>query len=144
MKKPLSELWPVVRTLLKDHFSFNDIKDICSVSGWPVHELFRLSQRQGGRSNTKGELMDGLDDLFRQFDNLDQENIVIHCFQEMVTRQSACDSVFIDKAKRYLERFGWTVENNQIAPTNIISPIRLTAGLSEFQESIDKSLSRQL
>lgn len=144
MNKSSRTLWSVARGLLQQHFSFNDMKKICGFVGLPIEQLNYLSQRQGekARYNTKGELSDGLDRLFNELSSEEEKDrAVVFLFQEMVDKFQL-NQDFLDETKKYVGRFGWTINGNQLAPLELIIPIQMSAIPDEFQDRIDKLLER--
>ncbi|MBF0213302.1 MAG: hypothetical protein HQM00_07020 [Magnetococcales bacterium] len=138
------KLWSVARGLLKEHFSFNEIKDVCGLVGLPVEQLSQLSQRQGSnaRWNTKGELSDGLDRLFSDLSEDEADKVVLLLFQEMLERSGSDNQQLLDDTSKYVGRFGWTIRGLQLAPMELVMPIRMSEIPTEFENRIGKLLER--
>ena len=80
----IEQAWPAVRTLLPQQFSFAGIKEVAGAATLPVHELDQLRQGSGGAS--KGQLMDGLDGLFRRLPQQRQQRVVVSAIAELVRK----------------------------------------------------------
>tara|TARA_R110002096_G_scaffold199271_13_gene383117 strand:+ start:1750 stop:2910 length:1161 start_codon:yes stop_codon:yes gene_type:complete len=64
MKDDLLKAWRILRPLVKDGYTFSEIKDLAGSSALPIEELTHLQQKSlPAKSATKSQLLDAIDDL---------------------------------------------------------------------------------
>lgn len=105
----LREIWSAIRGVIRNSFTFNDIKEIAGASGLPVHKLSHLQQRSlPARSASKSELLDAIDGLLNEEQNTDRAiKFFIH---EMTSRHSQIEN----HMNEVLQRFGWQIKNGEL------------------------------
>lgn len=131
----LADSWGVIRDLLRNNFSFAEIKDVIGAAGLPVHKLSHLKQKfRGGAS--KGQLMDGIDDLYRELTISEQNRYISYCVQEITTRKPSCK----EDLENILERVGWGLSDNEPYPLEL----QIDAELAELPETVQVGIKKCL
>lgn len=113
----LSIAWNGFRVVLRQNFSFNDIKEITGLAGIDLTKLSHLVQRAGGVA-TKGKLMDALDEQIWALGDQDKERMLVRIAEVMVQRSSAVT----DSLTEYLEPLGWSYANGRLFPIEVLDP----------------------
>ena len=80
MPMSIGDAWGSIRGTVRESLSFAQIKDLVGEAGLPVHQLAHLQQRYSGGA-TKGQLMDGIDEILITHDEdarnrLDRKSVV--------------------------------------------------------------------
>lgn len=126
-----------IRGLVRNSFSFAEIKDIVGRAGLPVHKLSHLKQKfRGGAS--KGQLMDGIDDLFQSLEISEQNRFVSYCIEEIIARKPSCEN----ELEEVLARVGWGISEGEPYPLELQIDIDTTELPEELREGIKKCLKR--
>lgn len=97
----IGNAWGSIRGILRNQFSFAQIKDIVGAAGLPVHEIAHLRQELGGSS--KGQLVDNIEGLMMDLDEGDQDRFVTACIEEIIK----CNDEVTDELERVMNRVGW-------------------------------------
>jgi hypothetical protein len=121
----INSAWSAVSAVLKNTFSFYDIKEIVGLAGFDSTKISNLVQRSGG-STTKGQLITVIQQHFLDFaDNnkLHALNIVV---EEMLERRSNIE----ESLEKYLSRLGWQIIDASVIPIGILDRDELE-GLDE-------------
>ena len=108
----ICNVWSSIRSLIRD-LTFYQIKDLAGLVGLPVYKIGHLQQAPGGAS--KGQLMDALDDLYKEFDEEDQNRIVTSTIAELIRVTPSSQPQIED----ILARFGWGISDGQIHPLSL-------------------------
>lgn len=112
MEGDLRKIWRVFRTKVKEGFTFAGIKDLVATSGLPVEKLSHLQQRSlPERGSSKSELLDAVDDLISQSKDPNTE------IQNLIKSILRTRSDLNDKLAECTRKFGWTVRNGQLQPS---------------------------
>lgn len=82
----IKDAWGGLRALIRNNFSFAQIKDLAGTAGLPVQRLSRLQQGSVSPAS-KGQLMDAVDGLFQELSAQKQDEVVSACVQQLLTRQ---------------------------------------------------------
>ncbi len=133
----IGDTWGSIRGIVRDNFSFAQIKDLVGSAGLPVHTLSHLQQRYSGGAS-KGQLMDAIDGLVTNLDPDERDRYVSACITEIVRRSSS----LIPSLEDVLLRVGWGLSGEQ--PHSLDLRIDLdTADLSEqMRTAISNCLRR--
>lgn len=129
--------WSVIRSVLKDNYSFTEMKDIAGEAGLPVFTLGNIIQSiHGGYS--KGQLMDKIDQLFCTSAIEDQSRVVVNTIKIMINRKSEL-APLIDERIRTI---GLYINGSEPLPLRFQIDLE-TESLSEgVLESLNKSIIR--
>lgn len=133
----IGDTWGSIRGIIRDSFSFAQIKDLVGEAGLPIHKLSHLQQKFTG-GNSKGQLMDAIDGLVNDLDCNEQDRYVAATITELVRR---CKH-FIPRLEEALLRVGWGLSGDE--PHSLDLQIDIdTAELSErIRTAIANSLKR--
>lgn len=134
----LSSVWPVLRGIIIDAYSFNEIKALAGAAGLPVHQLGHLQQRSGFRSSTKGQLMDGVDGIFVELPESEQDRVVRNIVHDLWDQRERVREQLSD----LLERVGWGITGGEPHPLELQVDIEISTLPDEERKLVSKSLSR--
>jgi hypothetical protein len=134
----LSDGWPLLRKIIVDGYTFNEIKSLIGQAGLPIHNLSHLQQRSGSRSASKGNLMDGVDFLFRQFAVPDQERFVRTVIHDIWEQKHESREQIAD----LLERIGWGITEGEPHPLELQVDVEVTAFPEEQRKLLSKAIRR--
>ena len=124
----IGNTWGSLRGIIRDNFSFAQIKDLVGAAGLPIHTLAHLQQKSSGGAS-KGQLMDAIDVLVGLLSPEDQDRFVIACIAETLTRTPDIRS----SLEAVLSRVGWGLIDKEPHPfhlqidldtSNLKGPIR--------------------
>lgn len=111
---PIGDNWGSIRGIIRDNFSFAQIKDLVGSAGLPVHTLNNLQQRFSGGAS-KGQLMDAIDGLVTNLDPNGRDRYVCACITEIVRRKRE----LIPRLEDVLLRVGWGLSSDQPHPLDL-------------------------
>lgn len=132
----IGDTWGSIRGIIRDDYTFAQIKDLVGASGLPIHTLSHLQQRSGGTS--KGQLMDAIDGIVTNLKPDERDRYVSACITEIVRRCSR----LVPLLEEVLLRVGWGLSGDQPHPLNLRIDLD-TANLSEqIRTSIANCLKR--
>lgn len=137
MAERIGEVWSSIRGILREYFSFAQIKDILGACGLPVERLAHLQQKLSGGAS-KGQLMDGVDDLVRELDLESRDRLVLACIEEMAARNETTK----DELERLLRRVGWGLSSGSAYPLRLQVALEATNLSDESMSGISTALSR--
>jgi hypothetical protein len=130
----LSNAWSALREILL-RFSFAEMKTLVASAGLPVMKLSHLRQTSGGgRSTSKGELADAIDDLFNDLDLDTQDRVTANLISDLLRRSRDDDERLVE----LLERAGWTLIGKEPVPLRL----RLDAFPTPLPESVEEGLAK--
>ena len=118
----LNVAWNGFRVVLREVFSFNDIKEIVGLAGVDVTNLAlsRLEQRSGGGAS-KGQLMAALDGRIGALGDKDKERVLVRIAKEMVQRSpSVVDPPVVDQVNQRLKPLGWSYTGGALIPIEVL------------------------
>lgn len=128
----LIEIWGSLRGLIRDSFTFSQIKELAGASGLPIQRLSHLQQRQlPARGASKSQLLDAIDDLLNKQN--DPNRNVEFFIKEMIQRKHQ----LYEALDETLQRFGWYLENDVPCPTDL----QVDIGTVDLRHEIQNSLS---
>ena len=132
MEEDLHKIWRCLRPTVKDGCTFAMIKDLVATSGLPVEKLSHLQQRsiheRGGAS--KGELLDAVGDL------IEKANEPTEAIRKLIAALLEMNPDLGDKVLECAQRFGWTVLDGQLRP----SEFQVEEASDDFGEEVRQSL----
>jgi hypothetical protein len=134
----LSSAWPVLRQIIIDNQSFNNIKSLCGSAGMQVQKLSHLQQKSGFASSTKGQLMDGVDKLFNELSTKEQENVIRNLLHDLWHGSNDVK----DPLANALERVGWGITEGEPHPLELQVNLEMAQLPKHEQKLISKSLNR--
>ena len=105
----LNQAWSALAVVLRDAFTFYDIKEIMGLAGLDVTRLARLEQRAGGGAS-KGQLITALDAEVGSLENAAKGRVLNHVAEEIVSRRP--DE--IHRLQAYLDRLGWQLVEGRL------------------------------
>lgn len=119
-KTTLNQAWGALRVVLKDAFTFYEIKDLAGLAGIDVTRFSSLVQRAGGGAS-KGQLITALDSVIGRLD-VSTKSKVLNCFAEEVVRQRPSHAGPLNE---YLGRLGWQFEEERLIPIELFDVTEL-------------------
>jgi len=133
IKMEMHNLYNPIRDILRTEFSFPEIKDIFSSAGLPIYKIGNIQQKYTG-GNTKGQLMDEIDNLYNPLSKIEKEEITKNIIVSICNKKPN----LVEKVSEILEKFGWslTLEHEPF-------PIQLQINLefSNLPENIKKGIN---
>jgi hypothetical protein len=137
MADRIGEVWSSIRGTLRESFSFAQIKDILGACGLAVEKLAHLQQMFSG-GVSKGQLMDGVDELIRELDAERRDRFVVACIEEMVARSEKVKG----ELERLLRRVGWGLSGGSAYPLRLQVALETTEMNDESASGISTALCR--
>lgn len=128
----LGNAWGSLRGLLREEFSFAQIKDIAGASGLPVQNIAHLQQKSSGGAS-KGQLMDGIDSLVATLPAEDQHRFMVACIAVTLARKPECKS----NIELLLSRVGWGIIGTEPYPLSL----QIDLETSELADSIREGVA---
>ena len=133
----IGHTWGSLRGIIRDVFSFAEIKDVVGAAGLPVHTLAHLRQKFSGGAS-KGQLMDAIDALVGQLPSDDQDRFVIACIAETLTRRPASRA----SLEVVLSRVGWGIIGTEPHPFHLQIDLDTSSLKGPIREGIANCLRR--
>jgi len=129
--------WSVIRSVLKDNYSFAEMKDIAGEAGLPVFTLGGITQSyQGGYS--KGQLMDKIDQLFSTNTTNEQSRVVVNAIRIMIDRKNELAPVIDER----IRTIGFYLNGNEPLSLKFQLDLETTSLSQSVHESLKKSIIR--
>lgn len=129
----LKQVWSALRGLIKDSYTFNNIKEMAGASGLPIHMLSHLQQRPlPARSSSKSELLDASDGLLEKHE--DPERVIRYFVREMLRRNARIE----DAVSEVVQRFGWDVHDGELCHADL----HVDEGGRDYGQEIQDGLAR--
>jgi|SRR3972149_10506365 len=110
----IGDTWGSIRGIVRDAFSFAQIKDLVGAAGLPVHTLGHLQQRSSGGAS-KGQLMDAIDGLVTALVSDERDRFVSACITEII--RSRPD--IVPSLEEVLFRVGWGLSGEEPHPLDL-------------------------
>lgn len=128
----LIEIWGSLRGLIRDSFTFSQIKELAGASGLPIQRLSHLQQRQlPTKGASKSQLLDAIDDLLNE-QNEPNRNVEFF-IQEIIQRKPQ----IYEALDETLQRFGWYLEGE----TPCRMDLQCDLGTEDLREEVQNALS---
>lgn len=115
MDLKINSAWSAVSAVLKNRFSFYDIKEIVGLSGFDPSQISHLVQRSGSNVS-KGQLITVIEQGLSQFDDEEKRHFLNIVIEEMLERHDDIEQ----QLERYLSRLGWQVIGGAVIPIEIL------------------------
>lgn len=131
----IGDSWGTVRGIVRDGFSFAQIKDLVGAAGLPIQRLANLTQGPGGAS--KGQLLDSIDALINKLDDEARDRFAIGCIEEILRRQPG--SARLEDAIR---RAGWGIREGRPYPLALHLDLELSSLNEQTRDAVVVSLTR--
>jgi hypothetical protein len=113
MTEDIRKIWRALRSIIKEGCTFAEIKDLVASAALAVEELSHLQQRSlPAKGASKSQLLDAVDDLIVKEPNPTQ------AIQTLVAALLQQKRHLHDKIAECVRRFGWTVEDGQLRPSD--------------------------
>ncbi|MGZ8955717.1 MAG: hypothetical protein ACXW0Q_13670 [Methylovulum sp.] len=132
MDSNINSAWSAASALLKNKFSFNDIKQIVSLAGFDPIQIDRVNQ------GDKGQLVTKIEREFWQFDYEKKHSFLNIVIEEMLERQNAIQ----EQLENYLSRLGWQVIDGAVIPIKLLDKNDLEELDEVSREDLIKSAKR--
>ena len=81
----LNQAWSALAAVLRESYSFYNIKEVMGLAGLDVTRLAHLEQRQGGGAS-KGQLITALDGEVGCLDNVTKQGVLNHLAETIVSQ----------------------------------------------------------
>ena len=134
MDSNVNSAWSAVRAVLKNTFTFYDIKDIVGLAGFDLTKISHLVQ-SSGRNVSKGHLITVIDQHLSDLSASDRRHFLNIVVEEMLAKNNSNNSIE-EQLEKYLSRLGWQVIDNSVIPIDILD----RKELEELDESCKKDL----
>lgn len=133
----LDRAWNGIRVVLREEFSFYDIKELVGLAGVEVTRLAHLVQRRGGGS-TKGELMTALD---REISGLvpETKRTVMRRIADAIVLQSPGAS---ERLEAYLRPLGWSFVEGKLLSVAVFDVHDLATLPEASHQDLTKAAAR--
>jgi hypothetical protein len=115
MNIDINSAWSASSAVLKNKFSFNDIKEIVGLAGFDIGEIAHLVQASG-TSTSKGQLISEIARVINFYDDNDKRKFLNIVVEEMMGRNPSVEN----ELEAYLARLGWQVIDNKVLPISIL------------------------
>ncbi len=136
-KRMKSIPWGPIRSLLKDNFSFGDIKNIISLTGIDISRLSHLEQKQTNGA-TKSQLLSKIDQLVSELEDDEKKRVASICCEEILIQKGELSS----ELERVFSRVGWKFSGKFLIPIEIFDLEELSDIPFLAHEDIIKSAVR--
>lgn len=133
----IGDAWGSIRGVIRESFSFSQIKDLVGEAGLPIHKLSHLKQSGSGYTS-KGELMDGVDGLFNSLDEDARDRFVVASVEGLLKQRGS----FLEELRTTLGRVGWGVTPDGVYPLRLQIELETLKVGNGIQEGIAKTLRR--
>jgi len=128
----MMEIWNAIRGIIREKFTFRDLKELAGASGLPVNRLDHLQQRQlPARGASKNDLMDGINGLIEESSN--PEECISRFIEDCISRKPNIS----EEINVAITRFNWCIQNGIPVP----SEPHVDVDTIELSEEIQTSLT---
>ena len=111
----INSAWSASSAILKNNFSFYDIKEIVGLSGFDSGRIAHLVQASGS-SVSKGQLITAIDQGLSEFSTQDKRHFLNIVVEEILERNANLE----EQLEKYLTRLGWQVIEGSVIPIQIL------------------------
>lgn len=133
----LGDSWGSIRGVVREHFSFAEIKDLTGAAGLPIHELAHIQQKYSGGAS-KGQLMDHVDGLVGRLEPEQRDRFMSACVSEVLRRNEQCRGPL----EEALARVGWGLSGTEPFPLRLQLDLETTQLPPPVQKSLADCLRR--
>ena len=129
--------WNGIRVVLREEFSFYDIKELVGLAGVEVARLAHLVQRRGG-GTSKGELMTALDRELSRFDAETKRTVMGRIADAIVKERPDA----AERLGKYLRPLGWSFVGDSLIPVEVFDVLDLAMLPEASHKDLAKAASR--
>jgi hypothetical protein len=115
MKPKINSAWCATSTILKNEFSFYQIKEIIGLAGFDTTKISHLVQKSGS-SASKGQLITSIEQEMSNYGKNKRIHFLNILVEEILERRSD----LIEQLEIYLSRLGWQVQDSAVIPIDIL------------------------
>jgi len=133
----INSAWSAVSAVLKNKFSFYDIKEIVGLAGFDSGKIAHLVQRSGS-SVSKGQLITAIDRGLSDFTDESKRHFLNIVVEELLERNPAVEG----QLETYLSRLGWHVIDGVVLSIEILDRNDLEELDALAREDLVKSAKR--
>jgi len=133
----INSAWSAVSAVLKNNFSFYDIKEIVGLAGFDTGTIAHLVQ-QSGSSVSKGQLITAIDQGLSDFTEVNKRHFLNIAVEEMLERNPNAEV----QLEKYLSRLGWQVIDGVVLSIEILDRSDLEEMDTVAREDLLKSAKR--
>ncbi len=133
----INSAWSATSAVLKNNFSFYDIKEIVGLAGFDSTQIAHLVQRSGS-SVSKGQLITAIDKGLSEFTQQNKRHLLNIVVEEILERNTSVE----DQLEKYLSRLGWQLIDRSVIPIEILDKDDLVELDSSAREDLIKSAKR--
>ena len=133
----LNSAWSALGAVLRDAFTFYDIKEIAGLAGVDPTRLARLEQKAGGGAS-KGQLITALDREIGELNYATKMRVLNHIAEEVLSRSP-------DQTERlgeYLSRLGWQLLGGRLIPIELMDASELAELPTTATADLTKAAAR--
>lgn len=134
----IQRTWGSIRSILRDNFTFYEMKELVGAAGLPTQEISHLRQKQGGGGATKGQLIDGIEGLVNDLSDNELSRFLSALIEDMTDEKPSLRS----ELETLLERVGWGLSGNTPYPLSLQLDIDMDELPEDLKEGIDRALKR--
>ena len=129
--------WAVIRGLIRDSFSFSEIKDITGAASLPIYKLSHLQQKSFGGAS-KGQLLDEIDGLYNGL-TIEEKHVFLIKLLEIYLAKRPEKEGYIEDA---LKIIGWGITRGTPYPLELQIDIEISRLPKGIQLDLEKSIKR--
>lgn len=129
--------WAVIRGLIRESFSFSEIKDIVGASGLAIYKLSHLQQKLSG-GVSKGQLLDEIDRLYNGLTIEEKHGFLIKLLEIYLARKPEKEG-YIEDA---LKIVGWGITGGIPYPLELQIDIEISRLPESIKIDLEKSIKR--
>jgi len=133
----VNSAWSAASAVLKNTFSFYDIKEIVGLAGFDSTKISHLVQRSGS-SVSKGQLITVIEQHLSDFNSNDKRHFLNIVIEEMLERNNSIK----EQLEKYLSRLGWQVIDSSVIPIEILDRKELEELDEACKQDLIKSAKR--
>lgn len=133
----IGNVWGSLRGIIRNNFSFAQIKDLVGAAGLAIHNLSHLQQKAPNIAS-KGQLMDAIDGMIIKLSLEDQDRFVVSCIAEILANNSKCR----EDLELVLSRIGWGIIGSEPYPMQLQIDLETSELDASIREGIANCLRR--
>ncbi len=133
----INSAWSAASAVLKNSFSFYDIKEIVGLAGFDSSQIAHLVQRSGS-SVSKGQLITEIEQGLSRFNDENKRHFLNIVIEEMLDRNAHIE----EQLEKYLSRLGWQVIDGTVIAIEILDRNDLAELDISSKEDLIKSAKR--
>ena len=115
MDLKINSAWSAASAVLKNNFSFYNIKEIVGLAGFDSSKIAHLVQRSGS-TVSKGQLITVIDQGLSDFNDDNKRHFLNIVVEEILERNPSIEN----QLEKYLSRLGWQVIEGAVIPIKIL------------------------